>query len=311
MVCALLRAGHSEEELVRPLVARPLRPGARGWCRPPFAPPSSAFWQGGAYKCRLASARRTWPAIQAGGGRGPAIPATPGLGPELSRLRGHAEAGEHWLCPSAEEPSPQLSRVREIIPNLPRGWSMAVRRWARGSLVTDNGHRWARGPPSWALPRPGLHQGCRSPSLRLSEQGHKGRRRKRGGTALIQIPNQPPCVDFILSSCCWAAAWHQRGAPEGSREPLQGSLSAATSPHQALLDKKTSFYFCGKHMSISPVGNAPAGWYAGGSPSSSTGSSTAWCRSQTAAPSTGSTCCSPLLPHLRRCGRGYVHPSTQ
>lgn len=59
-----------------------------------------------------------------------------------------------------------------------------------------------------------------------------------------------------------------RGAPEGSRQPLQGSLSGATSPHQAFRDKKTSFYSCGKHMSISPAGNASAGWCAGGSPGS-------------------------------------------
>lgn len=38
--------GRSEEELVRPLAVRPSAPGALGWCRPPFAPPSSAFWQG-------------------------------------------------------------------------------------------------------------------------------------------------------------------------------------------------------------------------------------------------------------------------
>lgn len=41
---------------------------------------------------------------------------TPGLDPELSRLRGGAEAGECRRCPSSEEPSPRLSRVREIIP---------------------------------------------------------------------------------------------------------------------------------------------------------------------------------------------------
>lgn len=61
-------------------------------------------------------------------------------------------------------------------------------------------------------------------------------------------------------------------------------------------------------MSISPVGNAPVGWYAGGSPSSSTSTSTTWCWSQTAAPSTGGTCCSPLLPRPRRCGRGTSIP---
>lgn len=57
-----------------------------------------------------------------------------------------------------------------------------------------------------------------------------------------------------------------------------------------------SFYSCGKHTSISPAGNASAGWCAGGSPSSGTGSSAAWCRSHTAALSAGGACCSSPLP---------------
>lgn len=57
-----------------------------------------------------------------------------------------------------------------------------------------------------------------------------------------------------------------------------------------------SFYSCGKHTSISPAENASAGWCAGGSPSSGTGSSAAWCRSHTTALSAGGACCSPPLP---------------
>lgn len=80
------------------------------------------------------------------------------------------------------------------------------------------------------------------------------------------------------------------------------------SPHQAFLDKKMSFYSCGKHMNISLAGNTSAGCCAGGSPSSSTGSSTAWCRSHTAAPSTGGTCCSSPLPWPAPAWQ-RVHPS--
>lgn len=56
---------------------------------------------------------------------GPAVPATPGLDPELSRLRGGAEAGERWFCSSSEGPS-RLSGVREIILDLLHGWRVAV-----------------------------------------------------------------------------------------------------------------------------------------------------------------------------------------
>lgn len=128
-VCAL----RSEEELVQPLV-RPSTAGALGWCRPSFAPPSPDFWLWGAYKCCFTSAREA-----KGPGRlqrqkedkdqqtlNTAIPVTPGLDPELGWPGGHAKC---WLCPSSEEPSPRLSRVREITPNLLSGWSAAVRCW--------------------------------------------------------------------------------------------------------------------------------------------------------------------------------------
>lgn len=66
------------------------------------------------------------------------------------------------------------------------------------------------------------------------------------------------------------------------------------------------FSSCGKHTSISPAGNASAGWCAGRSPSSGTGSSAARCRSHTAA--TGSTCHSSPLPWLAAAWQ-RVHPS--
>lgn len=115
-------------------------------------------------------------------------------------------------------------------------------------------------------------------------------------------------MDFILPLLPKGSSLAPRGALEGSREPLQGSHGGATSPHQAFLEKKMSFYSCGKHISISPAGNASAGWCAGGSPSSSTGSSAAWCRSHTTAPSTDGTCCSSPLPQPAPAWQ-RVHPS--
>jgi len=73
-------------------------------------------------------------------------------------------------------------------------------------------------------------------------------------------------VDFILSLLPQGSSLAPWGAPEGSREPLQGSLGGATSPRQAFLDKKTSFYSCGKHTSASPAGNVSAAAVQEGAP---------------------------------------------
>lgn len=143
---------------------------------------------------------------------------TPGLDPGLSRLRGGAKAGECRLCPSSEESSPQLGGVRVIILNLFPGWSTAVRRWGWGSLVTDSGRPAVSLAPAMAAP--GLPP-TSCPALEAGPSLGEGRRRKRGGTALIQIPDQPPCMDFILPL-----------PPKGRSRAPPGTPGATRSPHR-------------------------------------------------------------------------------
>lgn len=215
------------------------------------------------YKCKRG--QRTWPAAEAGGGRGPAdtkrsYPGDTGLDPELGRPRGHAKCclplvgGTVSSAQQGErnnpEPAPWLQRSSEAL--------------ARESPVTNTGH------PSQPCPCRGCTGAAPSscPARNVGPSLGEGRRRKQGGTALIQIPDHPPCVDFIPSLLLQGSSLAPRGAPEGCRQPSQGSLSAATSPHQAFRDKKTRFYSCGRHRSTSPAGNASAGWCAGRSPRS-------------------------------------------